>query len=126
MTTKTMTLIEHARELQKEIVELRRHIHAHPELSFKETETGALAAKKLSELGFEVKTGVGKTGVTAERGQGKRTVAIRADMDGLPILEANNVPYKSQNSGAMHACGHDAHVSCALAAAKILASETLA
>jgi amidohydrolase len=126
MTTKTMTVIEQARELQKEIVELRRHIHAHPELSFREHETAKLVSEKLTGLGFDIRTGVGKTGVVAEKGSGKRTVAIRADMDGLPVTEANNVPYKSQNTGVMHACGHDAHVSCALAAAKILSREQLA
>jgi amidohydrolase len=127
MTTATMTatVLDQARELQKEIVELRRHIHAHPELSFKEQETAKLVAEKLTALGFQVKTGVGKTGVIADLGRGKRTVAIRADMDGLPVLEANNVPYKSQNSGIMHACGHDAHVSCAMAAARILTREQL-
>lgn len=122
--TKTMTVIDQARELQKEIVELRRHIHMHPELSFKEHETSKLAAERLKELGYDVKTGVGVTGVVADLGKGK-TVAIRADMDGLPVAEINAVPYKSKNEGVMHACGHDAHVSCALAAAKILTRQQL-
>jgi amidohydrolase len=120
--TKTMTVLDQARELQKDIVELRRHIHMHPELSFKETETAKLAADKLKEYGFTVKTGLAKTGVIGEIGSGK-TVAIRADMDGLPVLEDNGAPYQSKNKGVMHACGHDAHVSCALHAAKILARE---
>lgn len=124
MTT-TMTVIDQAKELQKEIVELRRHIHMHPELSFQEHETSKLAAEKLKELGYEVKTGIAGTGVTGERGKGGKLVAIRADMDGLPVSESNAVAYKSKNEGVMHACGHDAHVSCALAAAKILSRESL-
>jgi amidohydrolase len=120
-----MTVLDQARQLQTEIVSVRRHIHAHPELSFEEKETAAFAADKLKALGFAVKTGVGKTGVVAELGSGQRTVAIRADMDGLPIAESNKVEYRSRNEGVMHACGHDAHVSCALAAAKILAAEKL-
>jgi amidohydrolase len=125
MTTATMTVVDQAKKLQPELIELRRHIHAHPELSFKEHETGKLVAEKLKQLGFDVKTGVGKTGVVADKGSGKRTVAIRADMDGLPVLEANKVPYKSQNDGVMHACGHDAHIACALTAAKMLSGENL-
>lgn len=124
MTT-TMTPIDQARQLQEEIVALRRSIHKQPELSFKEYETASMAAKKLSELGFTVSTGVATTGIVADRGSGGRTVAIRADMDGLPVAETNDVPYRSLNQGVMHACGHDAHVSCALAAAKILSKETL-
>lgn len=125
MTAMTQaTVIDSARKLQDEIVELRRHIHEHPELSFLENETAKLAADKLQQLGFKVRTGVGKTGVTADLGKGTM-VAIRADMDGLPIEETNNVAYRSKNVGVMHACGHDAHVSCALAAAKILAGEKL-
>lgn len=122
--TKTMTVLDQAKELQKEIVELRRYIHMHPELSFQEHETSKLAAERLKELGYEVKTGIAATGVTGDRGTGK-IVAIRADMDGLPVLETNAVAYKSKNEGVMHACGHDAHVSCALAVAKILSRQTL-
>jgi amidohydrolase len=124
MTT-TMTCIDQARQLQEEIVALRRLIHSQPELSFKEFETASIAAKKLSEYGYAVRTGVATTGIVADRGSGPRTVAIRADMDGLPIAETNQASYKSRNEGVMHACGHDAHVSCALAAAKILSQETL-
>ncbi len=122
--TRTTTMLDQARELQQEIVELRRHIHAHPELSFAEKETAALAAQKLEALGFQLTTGVSGTGVVADLGQGK-TVAIRADMDALPVAEANPVPYRSQNQGVMHACGHDAHVACALAAARLLSSARL-
>lgn len=123
MSTATKT-IDSARRLQQEIVELRRHLHEHPELSFLENETAKLAASKLKDLGFKVREQVGKTGVTADLGNGTM-VAIRADMDGLPIDEANQVVYRSKNQGVMHACGHDAHVSCALAAAKILSEENL-
>jgi amidohydrolase len=118
MSTAVPTL-DSARQLQKEIVELRRHLHEHPELSFLENETAKLAAGRLKDLGYKVREGVGKTGVTADLGKGTM-VAIRADMDGLPIDEGNAVAYKSKNQGVMHACGHDAHVSCALASAKIL------
>lgn len=120
MTTTTATL-EQARQLQKEIVELRRHLHQEPELSFHEHKTAELAAQKLSALGFKIRRNVGKTGLIGDIGSGTR-VAIRADMDGLPIDETNAQPYRSKNPGVMHACGHDAHVSCALAAAKILSA----
>lgn len=118
--TKTITVLDQARELQRDIVELRRHIHMHPELSFEEHKTAALAAEKLKEMGFQVRTGIGKTGVVGDMGTGGKMVAIRADMDGLPVIETNKVEYKSKNEGVMHACGHDAHVSCALHAAQIL------
>src|SRR5579862_1070255 len=110
-------MLNRAEQLHDEIVSLRRHIHAHPELSFQEHETSKLCAERLSQLGYDVRKKVGKTGVTADKGQGV-TVAIRADMDGLPIQEATGTSYQSKNDGVMHACGHDAHVSCALAAAK--------
>lgn len=117
------SVLDQAKSLQDEIVELRRHLHSEPELSFHETKTAELAANKLDSLGYKIKRGVGKTGVTADLGKGTM-VAIRADMDGLPIDEANKKGYTSKNKGVMHACGHDAHVSCALAAAKILAKES--
>ncbi len=123
MTTQA-TMLDSARKLQKEIVEIRRHIHEHPELSFLETETAKLAAARLQDMGYKVRERVGKTGVTADFGNGTM-IAIRADMDGLPIEETNAVGYRSKNVGVMHACGHDAHVSCALAAAKILSAEKL-
>jgi amidohydrolase len=124
--TQTMSYLNEAKLLQEEIVTLRRHIHANPELSFAEHQTSALCADKLKALGYTVRTGVGKTGVVADLTNGTGPIiAIRADMDGLPINETNDVPYRSKNSNAMHACGHDAHVSCALACAKILAKEKL-
>jgi amidohydrolase len=121
--TKTMTLLEQARELQAEIVETRRYIHQHPELSFEEVETSKLAAERLKDLGFTIIEGVARTGITADIGSGARTIAIRADMDALPLDEAKDRSYRSQNEGIMHACGHDAHVASALAAAKLLARE---
>lgn len=98
----------------------RREIHKHPELSFKESATAALVARELKEMGYEVATGIGGTGVTAQLGKNP-TVGIRADMDALPILEDNAQDYCSQNEGVMHACGHDAHTACGLGAARILA-----
>lgn len=120
----TTSMLDRAQSLQDEIVELRRHLHAHPELSYEEFATSKLAAEKLSALGYKVQTGIGKTGVVAEMGTGT-TIAIRADMDGLPIQETTGKPYQSKNANVMHACGHDAHVSCALAAAKLLSGEKL-
>ena len=117
------SVLEQAKNLQNEIVELRRHLHSEPELSFHETKTAELSANKLEGLGYKIKRGAGKTGVIADIGKGTM-VAIRADMDGLPIDEANQKAYTSKNKGVMHACGHDAHVSCGLAAAKILAKES--
>jgi len=119
------SVLEKAKKMQPQIVELRRHLHAHPELSFHEFETAKLSAEKLAQLGYSVKTGVGKTGVVADFGKNDSgvTIAVRADMDGLPIDESNKAPYLSKNKGVMHACGHDAHVSCGLAAAEILTGE---
>jgi amidohydrolase len=95
----------------------------HPELGFQETRTAGVVARHLQEWGYQVRTGVGKTGVVGDIGSGKPMVAIRADMDALPIQEANDVPYKSQNDGVMHACGHDAHTAIALGTAKLLSQE---
>lgn len=104
-------------------VEFRRHIHAHPELSFQEYETAKFVAEQLRQMDIEVTEGVADTGLTAlikGKNPGKRVVALRGDMDALPILEQNDVPYKSTNEGVMHACGHDVHTSCVLGAALIL------
>ena len=123
MSTATKSMLERARELQQEIVETRRYFHRHPELSFQEHETGKVTAAKLKELGFAIKTGVARTGVVGNMGSGK-IVAIRADMDALPIDEANKAAYVSSVPGVMHACGHDAHMACGLAAARLLSSES--
>lgn len=116
-------MLERARELQPDIIETRRYFHQHPELSFQETETAKVNAARLKELGYAVQTGVAKTGVVGDIGTGK-IIAIRADMDGLPIEEANGLPFASANHGVMHACGHDAHMACGLAAAKLLSTES--
>lgn len=111
-----------AKEIHSNVVENRRHLHAHPELSFHEYQTSAYVAQKLDELGIKYQK-MANTGLVAII-QGDKpsdgVVALRADMDALPIVEANEVPYKSKNAGVMHACGHDAHTSSLLGTAKIL------
>lgn len=112
-----------AKEFASEIIGIRRHIHANPELSYQEYETAKYVAAKLREFGLEPQEGIAETGVVALiKGQNpeKRTVALRGDMDALPITEKNDIDYKSKNVGVMHACGHDVHTSCLLGAAKIL------
>ncbi|NJK97514.1 MAG: amidohydrolase [Bacteroidales bacterium] len=106
-----------------ETVDIRRYIHQHPELSFQEFETSEYVCKKLNEWGIEYKNNIVKTGIVAYiRGKNpdKKLLALRADMDALPIKEENNLPYKSLNEGVMHACGHDAHTSVLLGAARIV------
>ena len=105
-----------------EVVANRRYLHTHPELSFNEVETSAFVAKKLDELGLQYERMADNGLVALIKGAkpSDRVVALRADMDALPILEANDVPYRSQNAGVMHACGHDAHTSSLLGTAKIL------
>lgn len=106
-----------------EIQSIRQHIHAHPELSFQEFETTKFVSGKLTEYGIPHQTGVAGTGIVAlieGRNPQQRCIALRADLDALPIQEANEVPYKSKHAGVMHACGHDVHTTCLLGAAKIL------
>jgi amidohydrolase len=117
-------MLRRTREIEDQLVAWRREFHTYPELGFRETRTSARVADVLEALGYRVRSGVGKTGVVAEWGQGPPIVAIRADMDALPIQEANDVPYASQVPGVMHACGHDAHVAIALGVATLLAQET--
>jgi len=110
-------------EYAKETVAVRRHLHAHPELSYQEFDTARLVAEKLTSFGLKPQEGVAKTGVVAlieGKNPSKKVIALRADLDALPIHEANNVSYKSQNPGVMHACGHDVHTSSLLGTAKIL------
>jgi amidohydrolase len=105
------------------VLEIRRHLHQHPELSFKEFETSKFIQKQLSDAGISFKTGYVETGIVAlikGKNPDKKTILLRADMDALPIEEKNNVAYKSVNPGVMHACGHDVHSSIALGAAFIL------
>ena len=109
-----------AHELADQLVAWRRQIHMNPELSFQEVETAKLVAESLTAMGIEAQAGVGKTGVVGYLGEGSPVIGIRADMDALPIIEANDVPYKSQKPGVMHACGHDAHTAILLGVAKIL------
>ena len=112
-----------AKDYAADTVNIRRHIHAHPELSYQEYETARYVASQLRELGLEPTEGVADTGVTAiieGKNPSSKTVALRADMDALPITEANDVPYKSQNEGVMHACGHDVHTASLLGTARIL------
>ena len=109
-------------EIFAETVSLRRSLHANPELAFEEHTTAALVADRLKEWGIEHETGIAQTGVVGYIRGAKpgKTIALRADMDALPIQEANEVPYASQNAGKMHACGHDVHTSSLLGTAKIL------
>lgn len=108
--------------LAQETVGNRHHLHMHPELSFQETETQAFVEKQLNDWGIKTNK-LANTGVVAiieGKNPTKKVVALRADMDALPIIETNDVPYKSQNPGVMHACGHDVHTSSLLGTAHIL------
>ncbi len=104
----------------QELIDTRRDLHRHPETAFQEVRTAGIVAERLKALGLEVKTGVGRTGVlaTVKGGRPGKTVLLRADMDALPNHEENDVPYRSQNDGRMHACGHDCHTSILLGIAK--------
>jgi amidohydrolase len=114
-------LLARARDLQPQLVEIRRDLHRHPELGFRETRTAGVVAGTLEALGLEPHTGVAVTGVVAEveNGEGP-TVALRADMDALPIQEEGDHDYRSRVDGVMHACGHDAHTAALLGAARLL------
>jgi amidohydrolase len=112
-----------ARDIAGDVVGMRRYIHAHPEMSFEEHNTAQYIADALRKLGLEVQEGIAGTGVVAlvhGRDAGQKTVALRADIDALPIVEQNDVPYKSTNRGVMHACGHDVHTASLLGTAIIL------
>jgi len=111
-----------ANKYQEEFIAIRHHLHRHPELSFQEFETSKFVQQKLSELNipFTVMATTGVVGIIKGKNSDKRIIALRADMDALPITEENNVPYKSVNNGVMHACGHDVHTTCLLGAAKIV------
>lgn len=113
---------ELAKKYAPEYVSIRRHLHAHPELSYLEFETSKFVQQKLTELNipFEIKATTGVIGLLKGKNPEKKVVALRADMDALPIIEENEVPYKSTIPGVMHACGHDVHTTCLLGAAKIL------
>ncbi len=114
-------MLTQAQGLTDELIRLRRDFHQHPELGFEEVRTAAVVADTLRELGFDVRTGVGRTGVVAQIGSGHGpTIGIRADMDALPIHDQKDVSYRSENAGVMHACGHDAHTAIVLGAAHLL------
>ena len=112
-----------AQENFEEIRAIRRHLHQHPELSFQEFETAKFIQQKLTEYGISFQANVAKTGIVAiveGKNPSAKTIALRADMDALPIIEQNKLDYTSLNNGVMHACGHDAHTACLLGAGKIL------
>ncbi|MEO8404547.1 MAG: M20 family metallopeptidase, partial [Chitinophagaceae bacterium] len=111
-----------AKSYAPEFIEVRHHLHAHPELSYQEFETSKFVQQKLSDLGIshEIKATTGVVGLIKGKNPDKRIIALRADMDALPIKEENNISYKSINDGVMHACGHDVHTTCLLGAARIL------
>ena len=112
-----------SKEILPEIISIRRHLHAHPELSFQEFKTSEYVCTQLKELGIEYSAGWVKTGIVAivkGKNPDKKVVALRSDLDALPIFETNTTAYRSQNEGVMHACGHDAHTASLLGVAKIL------
>src|SRR5215467_9675978 len=119
-------LKEKIKELAKgyapQFIQIRHHLHANPELSYQEFETSKFIQQKLREfeIPFEIKATTGVVGLIKGRNPGKKTIALRADMDALPIKEENDVDYRSKRDGIMHACGHDVHTTCLLGAAKIL------
>jgi amidohydrolase len=122
-----MSLLETIKRLSVkfsgDVIGQRRHLHANPELSYEEYNTAKYVAQQLRELGLSPKEGVATTGLIVEiqgKNPSKKSIALRADMDALPIQETNNVPYKSRVKGVMHACGHDVHTSSLLGTARIL------
>ncbi len=118
-----MQIIQRISEFRDDLTEWRHDIHAHPELGFEEHRTSDFVAQRLAEFGCEVFRGIGKTGVVGRlrAGNSPRSIGLRADMDCLPIEEATNLSYRSQNAGRMHACGHDGHTTMLLGAARYLA-----
>lgn len=121
----TVSIRPEVQDIQNEIVKTRRDIHKHPEMGFEVHRTAAIVAERLKSWGIDTNEKVGKTGVVGMlRGQKKGpTIALRADMDALPIHETTNTPYQSVNAGVMHACGHDGHTAMLLAVARILAGK---
>lgn len=114
-----------AKSFSEEIIQIRRQIHTNPELGFEEIKTATFICQKLEEYKIQYQSGIAKTGIVAlikGKNPDKKCIALRADMDALPIFEKNNCSYKSKNEGIMHACGHDAHIASLLGAAKILNS----
>lgn len=125
MNTQKQYIINRSEDLFDKVRGYREYLHQHPELSYQEVETMNYVSSRLTELGIEHTTGVGGTGIVgiiqgSQHSSDQPVVALRADMDALPILEENEVPYKSKVDGVMHACGHDVHTSILLGAAEIL------
>jgi amidohydrolase len=120
----TTSLLEVPSEVVRDVVALRRDFHAHPELGFEEVRTAGIVADRLKRLGYEVRTGVGQTGVVGVLRTKKpgKTILLRADMDCLPILEQSGVEFASTSPGKMHACGHDGHTAILLGAAQMIAA----
>ncbi|MEM6281576.1 MAG: amidohydrolase [Chloroflexota bacterium] len=120
----TINFKTEADALRDEMIARRRDLHQHPEIAFEEVRTAGIVAEELNNLGMEVQTGVGKTGVVGilEGDSDGPTVLIRADMDALPVYEQNSTDYISQTNGKMHACGHDGHTTMSLAVAKMLSA----
>jgi amidohydrolase len=119
-----MALVREIAAAAGEMTAWRRDLHAHPELGFQEARTSELVARELASFGIEVHRGIGKTGVVGvlRNGSSKKSVGLRADMDALPIHEANTFEHRSKNDGRMHACGHDGHTAMLLGAARYLAA----
>ena len=115
--------LDKANEIQDQLVAWRRDFHMHPEVGFHEFRTSEKVAEALANFGVNFKKGVGRTGVVADIGNGSPIIAIRADMDALPLQEKNEVPYASQTQGVMHACGHDSHTAMLLGVAELLVRE---
>jgi len=119
-------LKENIRQLAKKYapdsISIRHHLHAHPELSYQEFQTSAFVQDQLKQMGipFRVMAGTGVVGLLEGKNPGSRVIALRADMDALPIQEANDIPYRSKNDGVMHACGHDVHTTVLLGASRVL------
>lgn len=111
-----------AKKYAPDFIAIRHHLHANPELSYQEFQTSAFVQAQLSRLGipFRVMAGTGVVGLLQGKNPGSRVVALRADMDALPIVEANDIPYRSKNEGVMHACGHDVHTTVLLGASRVL------
>lgn len=117
--------LQRAKQIQEDLVSMRRHLHANPELNFVEYETSKYAAEKLTALGFSVRSLGGETGLVADFGEGDKTVAIRCDMDALAIGELNRSVYASKKQNVMHACGHDAHLAVTLGVAQLISQSSL-
>jgi len=119
-------VLELPQPLIEDVVALRRDFHAHPELGFEESRTAGIITGRLRNLGFEVHTGIATTGVVGvlHGTRPGKTIMLRADMDGLPIQEENELPHRSSHAGKMHACGHDGHVAMLLGAASLIAERT--